>query len=91
MPSHIAWPSVPKPRSTGHLKMRVSLGEARQRTFFGDDFAVGFAHGDAIAVGERIITPSMTAWPPTRLSLRHFREWEELDMREKTQETAQVQ
>ena len=49
-PSAMVWPILPRPRSTGYLKIGYLSAILRNRVLLGDDLAVGLAHGDAVAV-----------------------------------------
>ena len=89
MPSDIAWPSVPSPRSTGNLKNRVLLGHPRHRHLFGDDLAVGLANRDAIAVGRAHHDAFHDGLAADEGFLAALEDREHLNMREKTKESTE--
>src|SRR6185312_11699680 len=67
-PSFIAWPSVASPRTKGHP---IHLCFSEGRCSFSLCVVIspdGLRMAMPQACGERIITPSTTAWPPTRVS-----------------------
>ena len=67
-PRVIAWPRVITPRTMGH-PIHLCFSEGRSR--FSLWVAIspeGLRTAMAQAWGERIITPSSTAWPPTKVS-----------------------
>ena len=93
MPSHIAWPSVPRPRKTGQLEDLGYFSEMRGSGFSSVTISpVGLAYGDAIAVrrAHHDAFHHGLAADQGRF-LAAFEDGQQLDMREKTQETAQVQ
>ena len=49
-PSHMACPSVPTPRKTGYWKIGYFSDTRGRGASSRDHFAVGFPHGDTIAV-----------------------------------------
>src|SRR5271170_4072118 len=67
-PSVMAWPSVMTPRITGH-PIHLCFSESRSRgSLWTETSPDGLRQAIPQAWGDRIITPSSTACPPTRVS-----------------------
>ena len=84
-PSDMACPSVITPRTTGHA-IHLCFSEGRSSgslwvTISPDDLRTAIPQ----ACGERIMTPSITAWPPTEDFFSAFQGRKELYRRQKTQ------